>query len=396
MKEFVYNNKPMTLCYGCRACIQACPYQAITMHTNHEGFWYPRIDQHRCTECQLCTRVCPTQDENRTAILHKQPQEVFAAWSKNFYCRLSSTSGGIFYVIAEKFIREGGIVYGCRMNDSFEAEHIRVTDIATLMQLRGSKYLQSNVKNTFTEARNDLRNGEKVLYSGTPCQIAGLKLFLRKEYIQLFTIDVVCHGTPSPEFFQANIKYIEETENRKLTEYRFRDKKRSGWRPYVSYRFSNYKKKYLTVPGNFYGYAFYNNLLSRMSCYKCRYSCMQRAGDITLSDFWGAEKHHKELKKQRKHGFNMVLCNSEKGKAIFHSVSPIIDFIQSTTDVARQSDVRLNHPVAPLPFRHKIYKIWKKEGYNYLAENYSYKSPSGRALIPLWIKNIIKEITKHL
>lgn len=199
-RERVYDNKPQSLCYGCKACEQVCPCKAIEMRDDSEGFRYPKINTDLCVDCGMCQKSCPTQDLNIEKFLHKTPERVDAAWNKNLDERLKSTSGGLFYLLAERWIREGGVVFGAGYDGHLKVEHRSVETIEDLKALRGSKYVQSDVGNTFALAKEFLKQGRKVLYSGTPCQIAGLKSFLGKDPDNLQTIDLVCHGTPSPKF----------------------------------------------------------------------------------------------------------------------------------------------------------------------------------------------------
>jgi len=393
MRAFIYDNKSYDLCYGCRACEQVCPQQAISIKNNNEGFIYPEIEQTKCIDCNLCKKVCPTQDSNRNHLLHAEKKEVYAAWNKNTEQRLKSTSGGIFYILALQFINN---VYGAVMDDNFTVSHCRITTTSDLAKLRGSKYVQSNTLNTFNKVKQDLTNGCRVLYSGTPCQIAGLKGYLRKEYSNLFTIDLVCHGTPSPLLFKSHIQHIEKTNKQHLTSFLFRDKKTGGWRAYVSYVFSNNKKTSVTTKQDFYCYGFYNGWFSRKSCYICEYSISQRVGDITLSDFWGGEHEYRPLKKQRKHGYNLVICNTVQGEQLFDKITDFITFIKCDMRVAKAGDIRLRHSEDKPPLRDKIYQEYEERGYEYIVNKYKYHPTIIRKLTPLWVINLIKELKSML
>lgn len=396
MREFIYNNKPKELCYGCRACEHICPKEAITIAPDHEGFIYPSIDPNKCIDCGLCEKVCPTQDANKDKLLHGEKSTVYAAWNTDLALRMKSTSGGMFYTLASRFIEEAGVVYGAKMDKDLTAYQCRVTSIEELAALRGSKYMQSNTRDTFVMVKNDLTSGLKVLYSGTPCQIAGLRSFLRKDYAHLFTIDLVCHGTPSPTIFKQHIHYIEQCEGKTLKAFYFRDKKPSGWRAYVSYVFSNGKEKHLITEKDFYFRAFCAGWLNRESCFLCQYSQSRRVGDITLSDFWGAEKTIKALRIQRKHGYNLVVCNTEKGQNLFDSVSDRIEKIETTMEIAKQGDVRLRHAEEKPSLRNRIYRECEEKGYGYVVEKYKYRPSLFRRLVPLWVINVMKEIKAKL
>lgn len=396
MKKFIYENKSKDLCYGCRACEQICSHKAITMQTDVEGFLYPIIDTSKCTECGLCEKVCPTQDLNKNKILYPTPTTCYAAWNNNLEERMQSTSGGLFYLLARSIIEDGGVVYGSAMNNNLSVEHIRATTVEALQLLRGSKYVQSNTLWTFSEVKADLKNGLKVLYSGTPCQIAGLRSFLLKDYENLYTIDLVCHGTPSPLIFKEHLNYLSNKYASKVTSFLFRSKKKSGWSPYIAYTFEN-KKKVTLKPGNdFYAQCFYAGYLSRKSCYLCEYSQSKRTGDITLSDFWGSEPFNKRLKQIRKYGYNMVMCNTEKGTNLIQKIMNQINTIELNTTIAINGDIRLRTATKEPAIRQKIYTDYLTYGYDYIISSYFKRSLSIKRFCPTFIINFIKEITARI
>ncbi|QCD41029.1 4Fe-4S dicluster domain-containing protein [Duncaniella dubosii] len=180
MRTHVFYNLPESACYGCQACAQICPVGAIEMLNNREGFLYPKINSTKCIECNLCEKTCPTQENVVNPLFHTLPKDVQAAWNINFEDRLTSTSGGIFYVLGRKWIENGGIVYGVDFDDHLNVVHTRVNNIAGLQRLRGSKYVQSDITGILQQVKDDLKNGLKVLFSGTPCQVGGLRTFLKK------------------------------------------------------------------------------------------------------------------------------------------------------------------------------------------------------------------------
>lgn len=395
MRDFIYNNKQKDLCYGCRACEQICPREAISMHPNQEGFIYPTIDQKKCIDCGLCERVCPTQEINKEKLLYPEKTVVYAAWNSDLSSRLKSTSGGLFFVLATKVILNGGVVYGVAMDESMTVAHRRVENVEDLAKLRGSKYVQSDTRNTFSEVKKDLLKGIQVLFSGTPCQIAGLRGFLQKDYSNLVTIDLVCHGTPSPMIFKKHIDYLNNMRGQ-IKSFQFRDKKKSGWRAYVSYECENGVKESCTTGNDFYCYAFYSNWINRESCYLCEYSQARRVGDITLSDFWGGERTVKALKVQRKYGYNLVVCNTMKGQDLFNGILDRIDYIEADMSAAKQGDVRLCHAEEKPHLRDIIYKECEEKGYPYIVEKYKYRPSFIRKMIPLWVINLAKELKSRI
>lgn len=209
-------------CTGCMACVNACAHHAIRIIADKEGFDRPVIDETLCVDCGLCAKTCPVNHHP----LANEPKEIYSGWSSDEAVRINSSSGGAFTEIARPVLEDGGVVFGCALNDKLQAEHIYVETLEDLEnKLRGSKYVQSRIGNTYAQAKNFLRQGRKVLFSGTPCQIAGLKNYLRRDYDNLITVDLICHGVPSPMLFEDYKKFIQKHENMKLTKVSFRCKK---------------------------------------------------------------------------------------------------------------------------------------------------------------------------
>lgn len=396
MRERIYSDKSQDLCYGCRACEQICPKNAVTMKQNEEGFTYPYIENERCIECGMCEKVCPTREENMIKILHPEQSQVYAAWNKKIEERLLSTSGGLFYILARQFLKDGGVVYGAAYDNNLTVCHIKVSTLEELKTLRGSKYVQSDTNSTYKQVRDDLERGVRVLYSGTPCQIAGLRSFLIKNYDNLITIDLVCHGTPSPAFFASYLHYIKHVTGQQVKSFLFRSKKLSGWRAYVSYRLSNNKLIYRKIGEDFFTYNFNKGNINRLSCYMCEFSQVQRVGDITLSDFWGAENYVRELKYQRKYGFNMVMCNSNKGIELFEKIKDKIGFVICKTTIAINGDIRLRHAEEKPEVRNKIYREYREYGFDYVYQNYSPKLNKIKRILPDFIVNLLREMKSRI
>ncbi len=396
MRDRVYSNKPSSLCYGCNACEQICPHNAIEMTKNIEGFSYPLIDQKRCTDCGLCEKVCPTQDMGVSKVLFPKQTKCYAAWNKKLENRLKSTSGGIYFLLAKDFIEKGGVAYGVGMNEDLTAYHYRVDNIVALESFRGSKYIQSDTNTTYKQVKSDLRNEVKVLYVGTPCQIAGLRLFLIKDYANLFTIDLVCHGVPSPLIFKEHLKYLNTKYDSNITNLLFRGKKKSGWRAYVTYVLENNKLIYKQTGQDFYFHAFCAGYFNRESCFECEYSRAERCGDITLSDFWGGENVYNELKLARKNGYNLVICSSEKGNELFNNIGPLINKLECDIEVAIKGDIRLREAEIKPFVRDIIYKEMKENGYEYIVRKYKHRPSIINNLVPNFVKNLIREVAARL
>lgn len=396
MRTRVFYNLPESACYGCHACASVCPVKAIEMMPDKEGFLFPKIDSDKCIECGLCERTCPTQEEVFDSLINPIPETVEAAWEKDFDSRLLSTSGGIFYILGKKWINDGGVVYGAVFDDELSVRHIRVDNLDVLRNLRGSKYVQSDLSGLFPIIRKDLASGLKVLFSGTPCQVGGLRAFLKKDYDNLLTVDLVCHGVPSPMMFNRHIRHIEKLYDKRLVDYKFRYKKKTGWRSYIRYVFSDCTSDAVPLGKDFFAYCFYNSKINRQSCSVCRYSQPKRVGDITLSDFWNSEKQSSVLKRQRKYGYNMVMCNTKRGVESYIGIKDELEHITFPVKVALEGDVRLRHPEKAPSDREAFFKDCDAYGYDWLVNNRFPKSSIVSRIVPEWVKNLVAELKSRL
>ncbi len=327
-------------CTGCGACVQHCPKQCISWKAGEFGFRYPIIDEKTCIDCHLCEKVCPIDKE----LKKPEDQKVYAVVNSDKETLLHSTSGGAFSAIAESILSDGGVVYGCSMEDGFQVRHIRVSTSENLQKLRGSKYVQSNTGTTFKHAEEDLRAGLKVLYSGTPCQIAGLQNYLGKEYDNLLTVDIVCHGVGSQAYFD---KFMDDLRRRygDVQDVRFRDKKYVGWScGGVVVSLSPNKEKteqpFYNHENYYYSY-FLSGDIYRKSCYACKYANAMRQGDITLGDFWGVEAL--KLPIDSYNGCSLMIVNTEKGKMFVNDIEGVKKVEATVEDAVRHND-QLSHP----------------------------------------------------
>ena len=277
-------------CCGCNACVQACPKHCIRMQEDSEGFLYPFVDRESCIDCGLCERVCPVINQNKP----KKPVVTLAAVNSDKSVRLASSSGGIFTLLAERTIDNGGVVFGAAFDENWDVKHICIDSKSELPKLRGSKYVQSIIGNCYKEAKTHLSAGKEVLFSGTPCQIAGLKKFLHKEYKNLKTVDVVCHGAPSPMVWRMYLDEVSSMYNiAQITDIKFRDKT-EGWKNFslsIKYKDKEGAEKTFreTLNENVFMRCFLSNLCLRPSCYACPARDGKSGSDITLADLWGAE-----------------------------------------------------------------------------------------------------------
>ena len=300
-------------CCGCSACIQACPTQCMSFNEDEQGFCYPLVDKDRCIDCGLCEKVCPSLNQ----IEKRKPQSAYAAINPNEEIRMKSSSGGIFTMLADRIIKDGGVVFGARFNETWEVIHDFTETEEGLEPFRGSKYVQSRIGETYKQAKVFLDGNRKVLFTGTPCQIAGLKKYLRKEYDNLLTVDVVCHGVPSPLVWREYLK------NRLpgITHISFRDKS-TGWKKYsvvISGKTTmNSEEEFVheTYDKNIYMQVFLKNLCLRPSCHNCPAKSGKSGSDITIADYWGAESVQ-GIENDDK-GISLVLANCLKGDEILN------------------------------------------------------------------------------
>jgi len=324
-------------CGGCGACANICPDGAIKMTADERtGFLYPRADASLCTGCSACHRACPAAEPTPK---HAIP-EVYAAWAKDSGLRFASSSGGLFTLMAEEIIRRGGAVYGAVLDHDLIVRHKATTSVAGLAAMRGSKYVQSDSGHTFREARDWLDAGKPLLYSGTPCQIAGLRAYLGQEYENLYLIDLICFGVPSPLAFSRHIKHLEQKRGSTITAVNFRDKRKYGWRFAVSYRYADgYESKPVDTSLDAFMYGLFNNRYTRDCCASCPYTTLERVSDITLGDFWGIMEWRRDI--QGKTGVSMALISTDKGRELFDSAADKAVILEETAEHALRSAPRL-------------------------------------------------------
>ena len=306
-------------CCGCEACVQICPKQCIKFYEDEEGFLYPLVDKEKCIDCDLCEKVCPFINTSET----RKPRSVYAARNKNEEELLSSSSGGLYILFAKKVISLGGVVFGARFDEKWDVVHSFALTEEGIRMFQGSKYVQSRIGKTYIEVRDYLKKGKIVLFTGTSCQIAGLKSFLQKDYTNLFTIDVICHGVPSPMVWRRYLKELtSESGNDRIKTISFRDKKH-GWKNYhfkltFEKRIGNGNKQEESIfhlhREDTYMQLFLRNLILRPSCYNCPAKNGRCNSDLTIADFWGIEKNYPSLDDER--GVGLLIVNSEKGSRL--------------------------------------------------------------------------------
>lgn len=300
-------------CCGCEACVQRCPHNAIELTQDNEGFLYPQINMSICTNCGLCERVCPIINQELPSELVK----AFAAKNNDKNIRQQSSSGGIFTLLATVVINNGGVVFGAKFNSNWEVEHDYTNTISGLTKFQGSKYVQSKIGNNYILAEKYLKDGKQVLFSGTPCQIAGLKRFLRKEYENLVCVDIICHGVPSPLVWQ---EYLKSLKLDKVTYITFRDKT-TGWSN-ASFTIKNEDEVIFTIPRTRNPYltcSFVGHLCLRPACSDCKFKYPNSCSDISLGDFWGVDYIFPKINDNI--GISLININSEQGHSFIKSLN---------------------------------------------------------------------------
>lgn len=316
-------------CSGCHACINICPKQCISMKTDCEGFWYPYIDIDKCINCNLCEKVCSIYND-----LNKIDNKItaYACKNTNEEIRNTSSSGGVFTLLCEYIIKNGGVVFGAAFNEYFEVEHMHAETLEECFKFRGSKYVQSKIGNTYKMAKRYLDEDKLVLFSGTPCQISSLDLFLKKKYKNLLMVDIACHGVPSPLVYKKYLKSLEDINKSKISSLSFRDKT-TGWKNYsCKVDFENGKTIKEIGYDNMYMKGFLSDIYLRPSCYKCKSKKPITAADITLADYWGVQNIHSDFDDDK--GVSLVLVNTELGQNIMEKLSSSMDIIESNLDYA--------------------------------------------------------------
>lgn len=374
-------------CTGCRACEQLCAHHAISMAPDKEGFMTACIDEDKCVDCGLCRKRCPQNQ----LVEKSSPQLSMAVRDKDDAELKASASGGAFAAVAKVILAHGGMVVGAAYNDDLTVSHIVVESAEDLPLLQSSKYVQSNTEATYRQVKEVLKQGREVLYSGTPCQIGGLKSFLRRDYDQLYTIDLICHGVASPKLFAKYLVWLGGKMNGKIIGYDFRDKS-CGWG--LDYM-TKTKTKTKTKPSTLdpYYFHFLKGTTYRECCYRCRYCSKERVGDITIGDYWGIEKEHPDFYSTK--GVSCMLMNTDKGMKLWQMVSGEFYSLESTFEKVARANHNLSRPTDRSSLRDTIYHhIDDMEVNEYFATQlaipFSVKARI-KLLLPKWLKIWIKK-----
>ena len=384
-------------CTGCRACEQLCPKQCISMKSNQEGFLVAEIDESVCINCGLCQKRCPQNNMPEKY----SPIKVLAVRYKKDMELKESASGGAFVALAHQVLgQQDGVVFGAAYGEDWKVGHISVRKEEDLYKLQGSKYVQCDTQHTYSEVKALLNEGKKVLFSGTPCQIGGLRGFLRKDYDNLFTVDLICHGVPSPKLFQKYIEWLGTETKGKILYYNFRDKT-GGWGlGYKAKTNTKTKTKTKTKTANLdpYYYHFLKGDTYRECCYRCRYCTQERISDITIGDYWGIEQEHPKFYSTK--GVSVMMLNTDKALGCFEQVKPLFYTQDSTFEQASRKNHNLLSPTKRTLLRDTVYNhLDDKNAEEYF--NTVLKAPNRltdriKDLLPMRLKLILKTIKQKL
>lgn len=310
-------------CCGCGSCYQICPQNCIELQYDGEGFLYPSINYEKCLNCGLCENSCPVNKSSSYSECSSKV-ELYAAINKDEKIRMNSSSGGIFTLFAEWILDHGGLIFGAAFDDDWTVHHVAIESRNELFKLRSSKYMQSRTERTYSEVKQKLLENRLVLYTGTPCEIEGLKKYLKNDYENLYTQDIICHGSPSPKLWKKYVEYRERRANADLRELSFRHKKVGRSTYSVQFEFANNTKYEKLAAKDIYTQMFLQNLCLRPSCYNCSFKKINRVSDITLGDFWGCDEFCPELDDGK--GCSIVIVHSEKGRKLFDAIKSKIKY----------------------------------------------------------------------
>lgn len=327
-------------CCGCGACAQVCPQDCISMTADEEGFLYPKIDESRCIQCRKCEAACPIL--TRQAVPPLAP-EAYAAYANDDQTRLVSSSGGIFSLLALWVLRQNGVVFGAAFAEDHSVHHIMIDSEKDLPLLQGSKYVQSRIENTYTEARKQLEQGKTVLFSGVACQIAGLRAFLKKDWDNLYTVDVLCHGVPSPKVWQQYLAGQKQIYGSEISRISFRNKA-EGWKQFsMELVFRNGETYRKTLHNDPYMRYFLSDICLRPSCYSCRFKELPHPSDLTLGDAWGIEGWMPEMDDDR--GASLVFVNTPAGQVCWEAIQDSLRMQSGNADVMLPPSADSRHSV---------------------------------------------------
>lgn len=352
-------------CCGCTACYAICPKGAITMRMDAEGFKYPEVNEAECVDCGLCVKACPIRTGNH----NEKTSAFYAIIHDSDEVREKSSSGGVFTAMAEAVIEHKGVVYGAAFDEEFVVKHIRAED-DSWKALRTAKYVQSDMGDVFPQVKADLKAGREVLFTGTPCQIDGLKNYLKNvDTSALITADLICHGVPSPGVWRDYLSFVTNVYASSIGKINFRNKKDCGWHR-TTVKIEDTEGNVVSNESQdrtLFTKLFFNHLILRPSCFACQYANLNRVGDITIGDYWGVENHHPELDDDR--GTSLVMVNTPKGKEFLQSITSC-KIVPVAEDECMQPN--LKEPAKNYGGRDYFWRTYQKFGFRFACKRVGY------------------------
>ena len=350
-------------CSGCTACASICAHDAITMKADAMGFKYPVVDSYKCVDCGLCEKVCAFNSDYDRSLNLPEPL-AYGVRHKDMNEVATSRSGAAFIAISDWILEHGGVVYGAGYADHFRVVHKRATTKEERNEFKGSKYVQSDMNTVFSQVKSDLKHGLLVLFSGTPCQVAGLSSYVGKKLREnLYLVDIVCHGVPAPNIWRDYLAYVERKYNEIAIAVDFRDKTEFGWNDHRESITLHDKKRYSYS----YTYLYSAQLMTRPACEKCHYTNLKRPSDITLADFWGWERAENEINKDDK-GLSLVLCNTDRGVEFFKQILNSLTLFPVQLEICMQPNLQYQNKHNKLSLQFE--KDYIKYGFLYVAKKY--------------------------
>lgn len=387
-------------CCGCTACKYICPVNAIEMKEDEEGFLYPIVDEEKCINCGLCKKTCPILNRKKE---EKIEQKAYILNNKEKKIREKSTSGGAFTEIAKYVLNKNGIVYGAAFNNSFEVEHQKAIKEEELEKFRNSKYVQSNLKDTFKEIKEHLEEGKFICFSGTPCQIEGLKDYLKKDYENLVLVDVVCRAVPSPKLLRKYLDYIQEKSlnHEPIQSISFRDKSKYGYK-YTQMKITSKNNTYENgIETDPYLRAFFNGYSIRSSCLNCKFKKRYRVSDFTMWDCFNVEKFDKNMDDNG--GTTRLLIHTEKGRKIFDEIKDNFIYKEINTDKIIEGSKEIVYSTKDNPNREKFFEDFNRMDINKVFEKYfpdnfkvKFERVMRKKLVNIKVYKEIKKIGKKI
>lgn len=381
-------------CTGCSACKQICPQKCISMEMNEEGFLYPQINKKLCVNCNICESVCPAMKVELDLPIISESKIFGVKWNGNKEDIYYSASGGIFFALAKFFLAQGGVVFGAIFDANYKVVHYASTSLEGIKKMQNSKYVQSEIKDSYIEIEELLKKDEKryILFSGTPCQCAGLKTYLKNDYPNLLVVDFVCHGVPSPLIFEKYLHWLSKTLNETVKDYQFRTK-RHGWN-YKGRMISNIRMNSHSWPVVYDPYlmCFLKALNYRESCYLCKYGNSKKYADITLGDFGGVRQEYPYFFNRK--GCSISLFHTKRGLSIFEEIKKEFDYIEVDFKIISKYNKNLLSPCKRPSIRDSIYSEVQSMSDNDYIEKVLRKQIEIKDIANYYIPYKLKQVLK--